>query len=66
MRDILSQPENALQARTFYRTFITRIESKAADLVIHYEPARLLTQTGPVPSAVIWLPEQGSNLRPSD
>lgn len=66
MRDILSQPENALQARTFYRTFITRIESKEADLVIHYEPTRLLTQTGPVPSAVIWLPEQGSNLRPSD
>jgi len=59
MRDILSQPENALQARTFYRTFITRIESAGEQLTIHYEPARLMTQNGPVPSAVIWLPEHG-------
>lgn len=59
MRDMLSHPEHAARARTFYRTFITRIEYTAPDLVIHYEPARLLTQSGPVLSGVIWLPEHG-------
>jgi site-specific DNA recombinase len=59
MRELLGRPEAAKQARTFYRTFITRIEARSSELVIQYEPARLLTQSGPVPSGVIWLPEHG-------
>lgn len=60
MRDLLGRPEAAKQARAFYRTFITRIEARSSELVIQYEPARLLTQSGPVPSGVIWLPEHGA------
>jgi DNA invertase Pin-like site-specific DNA recombinase len=59
MREVFTTPEAARKARAFYRTFITRIEAKGEDLQIHYEPARLLTQNGPVPSTVIWLPEHG-------
>lgn len=60
MRELLEAPEAAAKARLFYRTFITRIVACGADLTIHYEPARLLTQSGPgVLSSVNWLPEHG-------
>jgi site-specific DNA recombinase len=58
LRDALQKADNAARARAFYNEFVRGITVGEEDVVIEYDPARLVSQPGTVRSTVIWLPER--------
>lgn len=58
LREALQKADNAARARAFYNEFVRGITVGEADVVIEYDPARLVAQPGAVRSSVIWLPER--------
>jgi site-specific DNA recombinase len=60
MRTLLSNPENAPRARTFYASFINTIAVNGSEVVIDYDPARLLVATPA--RGVTWRGSQSANL----
>lgn len=68
--DIIKTSERPARIRTFFSSFIEGVTIEDEQVVIQYDPSRLVTMTPQkevmVPRTVMWLPGTGSNRRPSD
>jgi hypothetical protein len=68
MRDIVKTTKDSKRLRTFFSSFIEKIDIKEAGAVIHYDRSKVMNRAGidTVHSNAAWLPDLDSNQGPAD